>query len=123
MQNNIDDVEPHLYHHGLIKILIENQLKEREDTWENFLVRKFFQDPPKVPEGSSTKKSKRKRTTLTIQDTPTSVTKENSGEELPSETLTKIRKQEKQKGKRKIEDIYQTLEPSIKEEQVISTLR
>lgn len=102
--NNIDDIESQLYHHGLIKVLVENHLKEREDTWEKFLVRNFFQDPPEAPEGSSTKKSRRRRTTLTIQDTPTSVTKENSEEELPSETLTQIRKQVKQKGKRKIED-------------------
>jgi len=27
IQKNIDDIEPHLYHHGLIKILVENQLK------------------------------------------------------------------------------------------------
>ena len=73
-----------------------------------------------MPEGSSAKKSRRKRTTLTIQDTPTSVTKENSEEELPSETLTEIRKHEKQKGKRKIEEIYQSLEPSSEEEQVLS---
>jgi len=119
VQKNIDDVEPHLYHHGLIKILVENHLKEREDTWEKFLVRNFFQDPPEVLEGSSAKKSRRKITTLTIQDTPTSVTKENSEEELPSETLTEIRKQVKQKGKRKIEDIYQTPKPCSEEEQVL----
>ena len=34
IQKNLDDVEPHLYHHGLVKILIEKQLKERKDTWE-----------------------------------------------------------------------------------------
>jgi len=95
VQKNIDDVEPHLYHHGLIKILVENHLKERKDTWEKFLVRNFFQDPPEVPKGSSTKKSRRKRTNLTIQDTPTSVTKETSKEKLPSKTLTEIRKQVK----------------------------
>lgn len=71
-------------------------------------------------EGSSTKKSRRKRTNLTIQDTPTSVTKETNKEEMLSETLTKVRKQVKQKGKRNIGDIYQIPEPSPKEEQVIS---
>ena len=80
VQKNIDDVKPHLYHHGLIKILVENQLKKRKDTWEKFLVRNFFQDPLEVSEGSSTKKSRRKRTNLTIQDTPTSMTKETSKE-------------------------------------------
>ena len=61
VQKNIDDVEPHLYHHGLIKILVENHLKERENTWEKFLVSNFFQDPPEVPEGSSSKRSSNKR--------------------------------------------------------------
>jgi len=69
-----------------------------------------------VLEGSSTKKSRRKRTNLTIQDTPTSVTKETNKEEMLSETLTKVRKQVKQKGKRNIGDIYQIPEPSPKEE-------
>ena len=42
IQKNLDDIEPHLYHHGLVKILIEKQLKERKDTWEQFLIRNFF---------------------------------------------------------------------------------
>jgi len=69
-------MEPHLYHHDLTKILVENQFKERRDTWEQFLIRNFFQDPPEIPEGSSTRKSRRRRTNVNIQDTPTSVIKE-----------------------------------------------
>lgn len=65
---NLDDVEPHLYHHGLVKILIEKQLKERKDTWEQFLIRNFFQDPPETHEGSSTRKSRRRKTNVNIQD-------------------------------------------------------
>lgn len=80
VQKNICDVKPHLYHHGLIKILVENHLKERKDTWVKFLVRNFFQDPPEVPEGSSTKKSRITRTNLTIQDTPINVTEETTKE-------------------------------------------
>ena len=34
VQKNLEDVEPHLYHHGHVKILIEKQLKEKKDTWE-----------------------------------------------------------------------------------------
>ncbi len=33
IQKNLDDVEPHLYHHDLVKILIEKQLKEIKETW------------------------------------------------------------------------------------------
>ena len=91
IQKNLDDVEPHLYHHSRIKILVEKQLKERRDTWEQFLIRNFFQDPPEIPEGSSTRKSRRRRTNVNIQDTPTSITKETNKEEMMSETLTEIR--------------------------------
>ena len=90
------------------------------DTWENFVIRNFCQDRLELPEGSSIKRSRRRRATLTIQDTPTSITKETSKEEMLFETLTEIRKQVKQKGKRNIEDIYQTPEPSSEEKQALS---
>jgi len=63
VQRNINNIEPHLCHHGLVKILIEEQLKAKRDTWERFLVRNHFQEvgeasgsSPKVP-----RKSRRKR--------------------------------------------------------------
>lgn len=34
VQKNLEDIEPHLYHHDLVKILIEKQLKEKKDTLE-----------------------------------------------------------------------------------------
>ena len=57
VQKNLEDIEPHLYHHGLVKILIEKQLKENKDTREQFLVRNFFQDPPKTPKSRRNKGS------------------------------------------------------------------
>lgn len=42
VQKNIKDIEPHLYYHGLVRILIEDQLKKNKDTWEQFLVRNYF---------------------------------------------------------------------------------
>ena len=97
-------------------------MKDIGDTWENFLIRNFFQEPPELPEGSSMKKSRRRRTNLAIQNTPTSSAKENSEEETLSETLIEIIKQIKQreKMKRKVEEIYQTPEPSTEEEQLLS---
>ena len=61
VQKNIEDIEPHLYHHGMVKILIEDQLKKKSDTWERFLVRNYFQDPPKIPESSTTRKSRKRK--------------------------------------------------------------
>lgn len=120
IQNNLDDVEPHLYHHDLIKIIIEKKLKERKDTWERFLIRNFFQDPPETPESSSTRKSRRIKTNVNIQDTPTSRTKETSKEEMLSETLIEVREQVKEKGKINFEDIYRAPEPSSEEGQILS---
>jgi len=42
LQKHIGNIEPHLYHHGPIKILIEDQLKKNKDTWEQFLMRNYF---------------------------------------------------------------------------------
>ena len=61
VQKHLGDVEPHLCHHGLVKILIEKELKEKKDTWEKFLVRNFFEEPQEIPEGSITRRSRRKR--------------------------------------------------------------
>lgn len=60
VQKNVGHIEPHLYHHGLIRILIEDQLKNNKDTWEKFLVRNHFQEvteastssSPRIPKGS-----------------------------------------------------------------------
>lgn len=79
VQKHIGNIEPHLYHHGLIKVLIEDQLKKNKDTWEQFLTRNYFQEPseasgsspPKIP-----RKSRRKEKSTTIQDSPTTETQE-----------------------------------------------
>jgi len=105
-----------------VKILIEKQLKEKKDTWEQFLVRNFFQDPPETPESSSARKSRRKKTSVRIQDTPTNIAKEINQEEKLSESKkerTEDRKQRKLKGKRNIEVVYQTPEPSSEEDDLI----
>lgn len=87
------------------------------------MVRNFFQDPPETPESSSVRKSRRRKTNVKIQDTPTNIAKETNKEEKLSESRkerTEVRKQKKLKGKRNIEPIYQTPEPSSKEDQILS---
>jgi len=61
-------------------------LKEKKDTYEHFLVRNFFEDPPETPESSLARKSRRKKTSIRIQDTPTNIVKETSREEKLSES-------------------------------------
>jgi len=60
VQRNPRNVEAHLYHHGLVKMLVEEQLKEKQDTWDRFLIRNHFQE---IGEGSSQvpKKSRRRK--------------------------------------------------------------
>ena len=80
VQKHVGNIEPHIYHHGLIKILIEEQLKIRKDTWEKFLIRNHFQEAaetsvssPKVPTSVSSPKvprrSRRKGKETAAQDT------------------------------------------------------
>ena len=87
-----------MYHHGLVKILVEFHLKRIGVTWENFLIRNYFQEAPKSPEVGNVKMTKSKKTSMTIQSKPKSSTQKND-EEPVSET--KIREQIKKKRKYK----------------------
>ena len=57
-QRNPRNIEAYLCHHSLVKLLVEEQLKEKQDTWEKFLVRNHFEEPG---ETSIPRKSRRKR--------------------------------------------------------------
>lgn len=92
-------------------------MKEKKDTWEPFLVRNFFQDPPKTPKSSSARKIRRRKKSVRIQGTPTNIAKETNKEEKLSESRkerTEVRKQRKLKGKRNIEAVYQTPEKFLR---------
>jgi len=114
VQKHIGNIEPHLYHHGLVRILIEDQLKKNKDTWEQFLVRNYFQEPFEAPESSTPKtprRSRRKEKSAIVQDSP--ITKTQEVDQKEKEKRIKDRKQRKMKGKRNIEEVYQSPEPSI----------
>lgn len=38
VQKKIESLETTMYHHGLVKILVEYHMKRMGDTWENFLM-------------------------------------------------------------------------------------
>jgi hypothetical protein len=42
VQENSTNPHHSLYHYGLIKLLIEDELKFRNDSWDSFLVRNAF---------------------------------------------------------------------------------
>lgn len=88
------------------------------------MVRKLFQDALELPEGSPVKRSRRRKTSLIIQNTPETSTQKNNDEEPISETLIEIRKQTKQrrKMKQKVEEIHKNIpEPSssMEDEQLL----
>lgn len=70
VKKKIEFLETTMYHHGLAKILVEYHLNKIRDTWENFLIRNHFWETPKSPEKYSVRKSRKKKTNLTIQSNP-----------------------------------------------------
>ena len=59
IQIKMQSIDNALYHHGLVKILIESYLKNIGDNWENFLIRSHFKEA-KQGETSKTRKNRRK---------------------------------------------------------------
>ena len=41
-------LEINIFHHGLVKILIESRLKQNNDSWEEFIKRNHFQYYPEL---------------------------------------------------------------------------
>jgi len=100
VQKKIEFIDTTMYHHGLVKILVEYNLKRIGDTWENFLIRNYFQEAPESAEEGNFRRNKRKKIGITIQRKPESSTQKND-EELVSKKLIEIREPIKQKGKMK----------------------
>lgn len=96
-------------------------MKKKKNTWEQFFVTNYFQDPPEIPESSTARKSRKKETSVRIQDPPISRTKEVNQEERLERT--KDKKERKPKEKRNIEAAYRTPDPSQKEEHQTLTER
>ena len=123
VQKHLGDVEPHLYHHGLVKILIEKELKEKKDTWEQFLIRNFFEEPQEIPEGITSRRSRIKRTNDETQITPTTAIERTSREERLSKRKKKETKGKKPitpKERKSIEAIHQTPSSEEEDQQVLS---
>lgn len=94
VQKRIEFLETTLYHHGLVKILIEHHLRKIGDNWDNFLVRNHFEEPKEPsPEHQPTKRSRRWKSSKTETDK----TIQESSEEMISEKLVQIKKQIKEK--------------------------
>lgn len=79
----------------MVKILVEYHLKKIGDTWENFLITIYFQETAKSPEEGNVKRSKRKKTSMTIQSKLESSTQKNDEEPISE---VEIREKIKKKG-------------------------
>lgn len=53
VKKKIQFIETTMYHHGLIRILIEFQLKGLRDDWENLLLRNRFKEEEEEQANSS----------------------------------------------------------------------
>jgi len=79
-------------------------------------MRNYFQEPSEAPESSTPKtprRSRREEKSVVVQDSPITKTQEVGQKE--KEKRTKDKKQRKVKGKRNIEEVYQSPKPSIEE--------
>ena len=93
VQKRVQFLETTLYHHGLVKILIEHHLRKVGDNWDEFLLRNHFEEPKESPsEGKLTRRSKRKEISKAVE-TKTGKSIQEESEEMISEKLAQIKKQ------------------------------
>ena len=60
VQKRIQFLETTLYHHGLVKNLIEHHFKKVGDSWDEFLLRNHFEEPKEtLSEEKPVRRSKR----------------------------------------------------------------
>ena len=82
-----------MYHHGLINILVELQLRSVADNWESFLVRNHFEEISSKQASSSRTLKGRKRTMEVIKEQEPQTQPELSEDELPIvDILQKMKK-------------------------------
>ena len=68
VQKRIQFIENTMYHHGLIKILVEFHIQSIGNTWETFLVRNTFEEETNEQPSSSRIHKKRKVETSLEQE-------------------------------------------------------
>ena len=61
VQKIIQFIDNTMYHHRLVKFLIEFHLESLGNTWENFLIQKHFQEGDQEKPSSSKEKKRKKK--------------------------------------------------------------
>lgn len=71
VQKKIQLIENTIYHHALIKILIEFHLQRIGDNWEDFLLRNQFEEKThEKPSGSKTLRGRKRKIETIIEQEP-----------------------------------------------------
>src|ERR1700733_8544482 len=131
-QRNPRNIEAYLCHHSLVKLLIEEQLKEKQDTWEKFLVRNHFEEPGESSIPRKSRRNRKENVSETVQgqtvEEPEIEPTRDSAQEIISETLSDLakevakkrredkKKQKQDKGKSIVQETEQTPEHSSDED-------
>lgn len=108
VQKKIESIETTMYHHGLVKILVEFHLKSIGDTQEDFLARIVCQDAPESTKESHVRKSTRRKININIQNKSRTSSQKNDAE---TTSKLEVRKQTKKKGimKERVEEINEDI--------------
>ena len=83
VHNKVQCIENTMYHHGLVKILVEFHLRSTGDDWESFLIRNHFKEKSPEKPSSSRALIGRKRTIEMIKELAPQTQTEVTEEELP----------------------------------------
>lgn len=91
-QRKIQSIENNMYHHGLIKMLIEAHLKSIGDDWESFIVRNHFKEVQQEEPICKIKRSRRKFSLNPKDDLPLQQEKPLEDETPLADVLENIKK-------------------------------
>lgn len=71
VQNKFQCIENTMYHHGLVKILLEFHLQSIGNDWESFLIRNHFKEKsPEKPSSSKILRGRKRTIEMTREQAP-----------------------------------------------------
>ena len=71
VKKKVQCIENTMYHHGLVKILVEFHLRSTRDDWESFLIRNNFEEKsPEKPSSSRILRGRKRTIEMTKEQAP-----------------------------------------------------
>lgn len=77
IQRKIQSIDNALYHHGLVKFLIESHMERKGDKWEDSLIRNHFKEVGQEEPSNKTRKSRRKLPSNPKENSPVQETQQD----------------------------------------------